>query len=143
MRWCCFFAGLQIAVPTLQQVVFDAQIPGAWSANLPAWSVSIANGLIGGLAGWLIASVVRWQGGRKAFGRFASRQFPLAGALLGIAVGWQAIVTVFALSTIVTLILLATLGRNSRPLRFAATAVLSTVAFLHQPAWKWLAGLWD
>jgi hypothetical protein len=124
------------AISPSRVVLMDHQ-PG-----LPAWRVSIANGFIGGLAEWLIASGVRWQGGRKILGRFAGRQFPLVGALLGIAVGWQAIVTIFALSTIVTLILLTTLGGNSRPLRFAATAVLSTVAFLHQPAWKWLAGLW-
>jgi leader peptidase (prepilin peptidase)/N-methyltransferase len=136
------FAGLQIAVPTLQPVAFDGQIPVDFSSGLPTWSVSIANCLIGGLVGWLIASLVRWQGGRRILGRFVGRQFPLVGAFLGIAVGWQATVTIFAFSTIATLVLLAIVGRNARPLRYTAVAVLSTVAFLHQPAWKWIAGLW-
>jgi leader peptidase (prepilin peptidase)/N-methyltransferase len=136
------FAGLPIAVPTLQPVVFDAQTPADWTAHLPTWFVSMANGSIGGMVGWLIPSFVRWQGERRFLGRFAGRQFSLAGALIGIAVGWQASVTIFALAIIPTSLLFACRRGNRHLLRYTATSVLSTVAFLHQPVWEWLAAMW-
>lgn len=136
------FAGLPIAIPTLQPVAFDGGTSADWAPYLPTWFVSMANSAIGGWVGWLIPSFVRWQGKRRFFGRFAGRQFTLAGALIGIALGWQASVTIFALAMIPTSLLFAFRAGNRCLLRSTATSVLSTVAFLHQPVWKWLAAIW-
>jgi hypothetical protein len=62
--------------------------------------------------------------------------------LIGIALGWQASVTIFALAMIPTSLLFAFRAGNRCLLRSTATSVLSTVAFLHQPVWKWLAAIW-
>lgn len=136
------FAGLSIGVPTLQPVAFYAQTPVDLGSVLPPWTIPFATCFIGGFAGWLIASLIQRLGRQRMLRRFAGYQFPLAGALIGIALGWQAAVTIVALGAIATLVLFAANRRNAPPLRYSATALLSTIALLHQPAWKWLADFW-
>lgn len=136
------FAGLAISIPTLQPVTLDAQTPGDASNLLSPWMIPVATTVIGGFTGWLITGLLWRLGKQRSLRRFAGHQFSLAGALIGIALGWQATVTIVAFGSIATLLIFAAIGRNWRLLRYAATAVLSAVALLHHPAWKWLAERW-
>ncbi len=136
------FAGLAISIPTLQPVTLDAQTPGDASNLLSPWMIPVATTVIGGFTGWLITGLLWRLGRQRSLRRFAGHQFSLAGALIGIALGWQATVTIVAFGSIATLLIFAAIGRNWRLLRYAATAVLSAVALLHHPAWKWLAERW-
>jgi leader peptidase (prepilin peptidase) / N-methyltransferase len=137
-----FFAGLAIAVPTLQPVKFYSQLPIDFTGALPVWAISVATCWIGGMAGWLVTIVLLRCMRHRALRRFAGHQFPLAGSLLGIALGWQAAVTIAVWLAGATLALWWLGWLRTRPLRYSATAVLATLAFLHQPAWKWLAHFW-
>jgi len=136
------FAGLSISIPTLQPVTFDAQISADLSNLLSPGMIPVATTMIGGFAGWLIASLILRLGRQRLLRRFAGHQFSLAGVLIGIALGWQATVTIFVLGSIATLLILAAMGRKRRSLGYAATAMLSTVALLHHPAWKWFVQWW-
>jgi len=136
------FAGLSIGFPTLQPVTFSPQTTAELISIVPPWAIPAVNCLVGGSTGWLIASLVKRIQDHRSLRHFVGHQFTLAGALIGIALGWQAAVTIFAFAAIATVVLFATTVGNKRLLRNAATAVLSTVALIHHPAWKWLVDLW-
>lgn len=141
------FAALPIVFPTLQPVPFFAQLGIDLRSSLPPWATCLVTSVFGGTAGWLMAkllmvSISRRKVGSRWLRRFAGHQFPLSGALIGIVLGWQATLTIVFFALIATLLLMAVLPRRNALWRYSATAILSAVAFLHQPAWKWLAGLW-
>jgi len=111
---------------------------------LPPWAARLTTCLVGGSVGWLMMSLVQrlLRQGRRSKRASACPPLVLAGTLLGIALGWQATVVILPIASLVTLGLRCINTRTWLLARSSATAVLTTVAFLHHPAWKWLAEQW-
>ena len=140
------FAALPVAVATLQPVAPDAHLPFQLTASLPEPVSRAIAGLISGMAGGLLGvAAIR-------FGFFKrSRNLTLAFTLLGIALGWQAVLTIGVLfgvlfgiaqwfSTASTWPALADAKRWIN--RVGATAGLLLIALVHHPFWKLIASLW-
>ena len=127
------FALLAVAIAVLQPVSLDDQLPVRFAETIPAWSKRALTCLAGGLAGWLIALVS---------GRAQSISPPTASwILLGVALGWQATVTI-ALLWSITSFAIHRIRRGSAPKWLGPAAVLFAVSMLHHPAWKWLSRFW-
>lgn len=136
------FASLPVGIATLRPVVFDDQLPFAWSQAMPSSLAQAVTSLLGGVAGWLLATTARRYAGQRILRRSATRSFPLAATLIGIALGWQAALTI-GLFCFVCIAAFSTFrGWYHQRKRVAVTALMLTVAMVHHPAWKWLAGFW-
>jgi leader peptidase (prepilin peptidase)/N-methyltransferase len=136
------FATLPIAIPTLQPVEFTSQKSLDFSDALPKWVVRVLTCIIGGIVGFAIAALFRYLGSRYLRRHFLGHSFALSMILIGCTLGWQASITIAAL-TIVALFFLMALRHWSRiPKRVPATSLLFTVAMMHHPLWKWFAGFW-
>jgi len=146
-RWLAWlmlttFAVLPVGIAILQPVSLDDQVPFAFSVGLPDWATRAVTCLVGGLAGWTLGRLVRKVCSRKLLRQFPGKAFPLGLSLVGIALGWQAVVTV-ALLVILAAGLITVIGRLAkRSWRVPATALLLAVVMLHHPAWERLAELW-
>lgn len=136
------FATLPIAIATLRPIVFDDQLPLELSRSVPSWLVHMATSMLGGVAGWTLATLVRRYASKRILGRSATTSLPLAAMIVGVTLGWQATVTITLLCFIVVAVFRTVRRWYSTRKRIAATSLLLTVATLHHPAWKWLAGLW-
>ena len=135
------FAALPIAISLLQPVAFDSQIPIEISQQLPAWLSRLLTCLIGGGVGYALgAGFQRMKLIRK------SGLLPLAMTLVGIALGWQATLTIGVFWSIAIglnrLATARTIGPRKFIRSFGATAMLLVAAMVHQPLWKWLAEYW-
>jgi leader peptidase (prepilin peptidase)/N-methyltransferase len=129
------FAGIVVAVPTMLTVSFGDQTPLRWPVNVPDWLDRAATSTAGGLVGWAVGFLAHSAAAeRRSFSPLA-----FAFALLGISLGWQALLTIAAPWLIATALLKLSDGRVSRPQWLSATTLLFLIAMLHQPAWKWLA----
>ncbi|MFG0290290.1 MAG: hypothetical protein ACF8CQ_19075 [Rhodopirellula sp. JB044] len=62
--------------------------------------------------------------------------------MIGIALGWQATLTIGVIWIGIAAIMRSAGGRTLRPRWLAPTMLLLIAAMLHHPAWKWLANLW-
>ncbi len=135
------FVALPIAISSLQPVAFDSQIPVEVSQQLLAWLSRLLTCLIGGGAGYLLGAAFQ----RMKLSR-ESGLLPLAMALVGIALGWQATLTIGAFWAIAIglnrLATARTIGPRKFIRSFGATAMLLVAAMVHQPLWKWLAEYW-
>ena len=135
------FASLPIAINSLQPVAFDSQIPIEMSQKLPGWLRRFVTCLIGGVFGYLLAVSLQRM---KLTGK--SKLLPLGITLVGIALGWQATLTIGVFWTMAT----GLSQLSTRPMitprklvrSFGATAMLLVAAMVHQPLWKWLAEYW-
>jgi leader peptidase (prepilin peptidase)/N-methyltransferase len=87
-----FFAGLQFCFPGLQLLQGHLPISG-WSPDIPS-TIALTCGL--GLAGGLIAGLIADRLQARSNSEAAFRLLP-AWMLLGVALGWQAVVGVFVL----------------------------------------------
>lgn len=146
-RWLAWlmpavFALLPVAVPVLQPVALDDQLPLDIRSDLPAWAIRIATCVCGGSLGWTVGRLLRQFARRRCMRRFPGRSFPLGLSLVGISLGWQAVVTIALLSIVAGTAILAIGRLAQKQWRVPATALLLAVVMAHQPAWQWLAELW-
>ena len=136
------FAALSIGIPTLQPVKFYGHLPDYFQAALPASIVPVVTCAAGGFIGWFITCIIQYLCNQRKLITVSGSGFPVAGTLVGIALGWQATVTIL-LFTIVVLIAIYGIERKlKKQLQLSETIVFSVVAFLHHPFWRWLDGLW-
>ena len=136
------FAGLSIGIPTLQPVKFYGHLPDYFQAALPASIIPAVTCAAGGFIGWFITCIIQYLCNQRKLIAVSGSGFPVAGTLVGIALGWQATVTIL-LFTIVVLIVIYSIERKlNKQLQLPETIVFSVVAFLHQALWRWLDGLW-
>ena len=133
------FVAFSVLVATLQPVAFYAQIPGDLSSVLPSWLVRLTTCMIGGCAGWILATMwARLAGLRK----FPESSLGLAAAILGITLGWQATVTIGILFAAALVLERALQRRSIIRKQIPPTMMLFLVAMVHHPMWSWLAGFW-
>jgi leader peptidase (prepilin peptidase)/N-methyltransferase len=136
------FAALPIAIPVLQPVAIDAQVPFQVSGGWPLWVARVVAVLIGGMAGWAIGFWLRRFSGRDGLRAFPGRSLPFGMAVVGITLGWQAMVTIafFGLIAAGSFAMGNRLRRKAA--RVPATSMLLAVVMIHHPGWKWFAGFW-
>ena len=138
----CTFAGLSIGIPTLQPVKFTHHLPDYFQEALPASSIPVVTCVAGGLIGWFLTSIIQYLCSSRKLTPPSSSAFPLAGTLVGIVLGWQAIVTIL-LFTIVVLAAMYGIERMLKKRLLAPeTIIFSVVTFLHHPLWRWFDGFW-
>lgn len=140
-RWMRFalpaiFAGLVIAIPAMLTVSLTDQTPLQFLSPLPGWLDRTLTCLTGGVLGWAIGYVAKPISLRR---RQSSSSLSFGLALLGIAMGWQAVLTIAVLWFAAMVLLQRVGGRWIRPRWLTATPLLFAIAMLHHPAWKWLA----
>ena len=132
------FAILAVVSPSLLTASVVDQLPLRWPAAYPDWVDRALSCGVGGGIGWAFGYFARSLRLRQ---RQFSTSLPLAFALVGIALGWQAVLTIAALWWIATMLLKQFGGRRGRPTWLTTTTMLFTVAMLHHPLWRWLASL--
>ncbi|MEM9644669.1 MAG: prepilin peptidase [Planctomycetota bacterium] len=130
------FAGLAIALPTMLTVSLGDQTPLRLPSTFPGWLDRATSCVVGGILGWTIAFFARSLRLRR---RQSSSSLALAFGILGISLGWQAVLTIAVLWIALMGILRMAGGRPLRPRWLTATTLLFVIAMLHHPAWKWLA----
>ena len=138
----CIFAGLSVAIPTLQPVQFYVHLRTDFSNVLPPSTFPAVTCIAGGLIGWLFTSSIRLICNQRQLDTASCSTFPLAGTLVGITLGWQATVTILLLTTVVIAITSAFKKLMAKRFVFHETIIFSIVAFLHHPLWKWFDSFW-
>jgi Trk-type K+ transport system membrane component len=131
------FAGFAISFPCLLPVSLVDQTPFPLPAGIAGWPDRALSCLVGGAFGWAVGCVANSFPLRQ---RRPSTSLPLTLGLLGIALGWQAVLTIAVLWLATVALLKRFGGRLLRPRWLTATTLLFVIAMLHHPAWKWLAG---
>ena len=130
------FASIVIAVPTMLTVSVGDQTPVQLSGTLPDWLDRTANCLIGGFLGWTFGRLSRSVRLRC---RQSSKSLPFSFTLLGITLGWQAVLTIGLFWLVTTNLLKHFGGRYFRRQWLTPATLLVLIAILHHPAWKWLS----
>lgn len=138
----CVFAGLSVAIPTLQPVQFYAHLRTDFSNALPPAVIPIITCFVGGLIGWLFTNSIQYLSNQRKLDTLSCSAFPLAGTLVGIVLGWQATVTILLFTAIVIAIICAYKKLMQKKIVFSETIIFSVVAFLHHPLWKWFDSFW-
>ena len=138
----CVFAGLSVAIPTLQPVQFYAHLRTDFSNALPPAVIPIITCFVGGLIGWLFTNSIQYLSNQRKLDTLSCSAFPLAGTLVGIVLGWQATVTILLFTTVVIAITSAFKKLMAKRFVFHETIIFSIVAFLHHPLWKWFDSFW-
>ncbi|MEM6470705.1 MAG: prepilin peptidase [Planctomycetota bacterium] len=132
------FSLLMICMPALHTVAFDDLIGVSVSASLPTWVEQLITCLAGGIAGLLAGRLVHLIG--------MDAPETVALVLLGLTIGWQALVTVMLIwiALTIAMALFARFPRTARlsPRWFGPTMVLLAAGLLHHPFWNRLAMLW-
>jgi leader peptidase (prepilin peptidase)/N-methyltransferase len=134
------FAGVAVALPAMLTVSLADQTPLRFPPQFPDWLDRALASLSGGAAGAMIGYAAKKISLRR---RQSSSSLPFGFALLGIAMGWQAVLTITAF-WLTAIALLKQVRRHAgrrwiHPRWLTATTLLFAVAMLHHPAWKWLA----
>ena len=130
------FASIVIAVPTMLTVSIGDQTPIELSGMLPRWLDRMLNCIFGGLLGWTLGRLCSSVRLRL---RQSSKSLPFSFTLLGITLGWQAVLTIGLLWIIVINLLKCTGGRYLRRQWLTPSTLLMLIAVLHHPIWKWLS----
>lgn len=130
------FAGSVIAIPTMLTVSIFDQTPLQLSGTLPDWIDRTANCVLGGLLGWILARLCTKVRLRQ---RQSSVSLPFSFTLLGITLGWQAVLTIGLLWLITSKLLRYMGGRRLRRHWLTPATLLVLIAILHHPVWKWLS----
>ncbi|HBU38060.1 MAG TPA: hypothetical protein DEB70_09665 [Planctomycetaceae bacterium] len=138
----CVFAGLSVGIPTLQPVKFYHHLPPDLIRAIPPSMIPIVTCVAGGLIGWLLTSTIQYVSNRKKPITASKSTFSLAGTLVGIALGWQATVTILLFTASVFTIICVTKKITKRGFAVSETIIFSVVALLHHPFWKWFDGFW-
>jgi len=136
------FAGLSIGIPTLQPVKFYAHLRGDLAEALPPSMIPIVTCVVGGLIGLFLTSIIQLLCSRRKLIPPWSNAFSLAGTLVGIALGWQATVTILLFTVVVLAVIYGIERILKKRLIVPETIVFSVVAFLHHPFWRWFDGFW-
>lgn len=129
------FASCAVAYLPLLTVSLCDHTPFLWPSRLPEWLEQAASVVAGGALGWTIGYCSRAVKVRR---RQSADSLPLAFALLGLCLGWQAVVTIAVLWLIVSAICTWTRWPLLRQRWLTPTTLLFAVAMLHHPAWKWI-----
>ncbi|MEM9826347.1 MAG: prepilin peptidase [Planctomycetota bacterium] len=126
------FAVLPIAAPALQP--FTSFL----SSGIPDVALRVLTVALGGGLGLAVGWTVR------RYAKLGKRggAIPLAMTLLGVALGWKALVTIAALWGLLLCIGYALHRQRRWERSFEPTAALLAAALLHHPFWKILAGFW-
>ncbi|MDA7915508.1 prepilin peptidase [bacterium] len=130
------FASSVIAIPTMLTVSVGDQTPFQFPGTLPEWLDRTANCIVGGLLGWTLGRLCSTARLRL---RQSSKSLPFSFTLLGITLGWQAVLTIGLLWLIATNLLKNVGGRHVRRRWLTPATLLVLIAMLHHPAWKWLS----
>jgi leader peptidase (prepilin peptidase)/N-methyltransferase len=131
------FASLPVVFATLRPIPVWSGLPIQLQDNLSPWVAQAIASLIGGGVGWVLGI-----GTRRAKWLRRARNLPLALPLIGVALGWQAVLTI-GIAFFVACSLLTTAAQPRRWVkRFGATAVLLLVAIVHHPFWKMITEIW-
>tara|TARA_Y100000766_G_scaffold143741_1_gene123532 strand:+ start:647 stop:1741 length:1095 start_codon:yes stop_codon:yes gene_type:complete len=138
----CIFAGLSIGIPTLQPVKFYHHLPTDLVSAIPPSMLPIVTCVAGGLIGRFFASIIQYLSNRKKPIAASGNAFPLAGTLAGIALGWQATVTILLFTAVVLTTICAIKKMTTKGFVVSQTIIFSVVAFLHHPFWRWFDGFW-
>ena len=138
----CTFAGLSIGFPTLQPVKFYAHLPSDLAEALPPSMIPIGTCVAGGLIGLFLTSIIHSLFSRRKQAPPSSSVFLLAVTLVGIVLGWQAIVTILLFTVVVLAAMYGIERMLKKRLLVPETVVFSVVAFLHHPLWRWFDGFW-
>ena len=138
----CIFAGLSIGIPTLQPVKFYHHLPTDLVSAIPPSMLPIVTCVAGGLIGRFFASIIQYLSNRKKPIAASGNAFPLAGTLAGIALGWQATVTILLFTAVVLATICAIKKMTTKGFVVSQTIIFSVVAFLHHPFWRWFDGFW-
>jgi hypothetical protein len=96
----------------------------------------------GGLIGRFFASIIQYLSNRKKPIAASGNAFPLAGTLAGIALGWQATMTILLFTAVVLAIICVIKQITKKRFLVSETIIFSVVAFLHHPLWRWFDGFW-
>ena len=127
------FAALAIASPTLQTISFDYYHGSIMSESMPGWFARSLTCVVGAIAGWLIALIS---------GRLGVKTPPtISLVLLGVALGWQALVTI-ALIWAIAMLAVGVWYKKQVPAWLGPSAALFAAAMVHHPAWKQLFRVW-
>ena len=138
----CVFAGLSVGIPTLQPVKFYHHLPTDLVRAIPPSMIAIVTCVAGGLIGWILSSIIQYLDNRKKSITASGRAFPLSGTLTGIALGWQATMTILLFTAVVLAIICVIKQITKKECVVSETIIFSVVAFLHHPFWKWFDGFW-
>ena len=130
------FGAIAIASPSMLTVSLGDQTPFHLPETVPDWVDRAATCVAGGLLGWAVGHLVRSLSLRS---RQSSSSLVLAFVLLGVSLGWQAVLTTAILWLVATAALKWAGGRRLRPRWLTPTTLLFVMAMLHHPAWNWLA----
>ncbi|TWU65489.1 Leader peptidase PppA [Crateriforma conspicua] len=132
-----FFALLPVLVPTLRPIDFGRHLPSVLQLTIPGLADRAVAGLLGGIVGWLMALLAD-----RIVKLSRKRGLVTAFVLVGVAMGWQAVVTITAIYLLIVWGLsLRSFGRRWM-FRNGATAVLLAAVILHHPFWKMIDRCW-
>ncbi|QDV65171.1 A24 family peptidase [Crateriforma conspicua] len=132
-----FFALLPVLVPTLRPIDFGRHLPSILQLTIPEVADRAVSSLLGGSVGWLMALLAD-----RIVKVSRKRGLVTAFVLVGIAMGWQAVVTITVIYWLMVWALsLRSFGRRWM-FRNGATAVLLAAVVLHHPFWKMIDRCW-
>jgi len=131
-----FFAITAIVSPTMLTVSLGDQTPIQWPMAFPEWldraTTSAAGGILGGMIGSLAKSIQLRR-------RQSSSSLSLALILIGVSLGWQAVLSISLFWLAAMSIMKSAGGLRGRPRWLTATTLLFAMVMLFHPAWKWFA----
>lgn len=131
-----FFVGVVLAIPTSLTVSLLDQTPLRFPATFPSWLDRAATCLAGGVLGWGLARVTPLIHLRE---RQAHTSFTFCMVLLGVTLGWQALLTIFIFWLISFRMMKRWGGVRIRRRWLTASTWLFAIAMLHHPLWKLVA----
>jgi leader peptidase (prepilin peptidase)/N-methyltransferase len=126
------FAGLPMVAPQLQP--FTLSLP----STIPDAAARSITGLIGAIVGGGLGCALQRV---SKLGK-RSRALPLAMTLIGIALGWQATVTIAAIFALLLLAIRYFDVSGARHRLLQPTAILLAAVLIHHPFWKLIADRW-
>ena len=136
------FAGLPSSISTLQPVKFYHHLPEYFQDALPALIIPVVTCVSGGFIGLFLASIIHSLSSRRKQTPPSSSLFSLAGMLVGIALGWQATVTILLFTAVALAAIFMIKKITKKGFMVSETTVFSVVASLHHPFWRWFDGFW-
>lgn len=129
-------AGIVIGFPYMLTVSVGDQTPLTLPPSLPGWLDRALSCGVGGLLGWALGHIGR---SLRLRNRQSSDSLTLCFLLLGMALGWQAVLTIAVFWCVAMILARLFGGRRVRAMWLTASTMLFGIAMLHHPAWKWIA----
>ena len=130
------FAITAIVSPTMLTVSLGDQTPFQLPMAFPDWLDRAMTSATGGIAGWMIGHFAKPLRLRR---RQSSSSLGFAFVLIGVSIGWQAVLSVALFWLAAMSILKSAGGPRMRPRWLTATTLLFAMLMLFHPAWKWFA----